>query len=165
MTSQLLPAWIKVVPTPALPCWRLVGFEYIDVDNPINNGSTNIYIRTLDKQGKYQQGIKVWQEWPTDRTNEFTKKEGDLLYNNVAYGVSFFQSGDSSFDPNKGQAGPYTCYADGASDKVSGMGLPLKRHVQYTLTFQWVDSPIPPPTTKEWHITAQSASHVVLDYF
>lgn len=140
-----LPYWLTITPTNIFPAWKLVRVEYVPTDDPRNNGSTNIYCKTLDKHGVYQQGIKVFQDWGDDRASENTKKQGDLLFNNEPFGCSFFQSGDSSFDPAKGQVGAYTCYVDGNSDKLGKMGLPLRRHVQYLLVWQWADTPTPTP--------------------
>jgi hypothetical protein len=140
-----LPAWLTIQATPTFPAWKLARVEYVDVNDPRNNGSTNIYCKTLDKNGIYQQGVKVWQQFPTDKASELTKRQGDLLYNGEPFGCSFFQSGDSSFDPQRGQQGPYACYVDGNGDRVAGMGLPLKRHVQFLLVWQWMEAPAAPP--------------------
>lgn len=160
-----LPAWLTVALAPTYPAWKLVRVEYIDVTDPRNNQSTNIYIKALDVNGKYQQNVKCFQDWGDDRASENTKKQGDLSFNGEPFGCSFYQSGDSSFDPKKGQVGAYTCYVDGNSDRIGKMGLPLKRHVQYLLVFQFVQTaPIPPiPPTGQWAITSQDAKKIVLE--
>lgn len=161
-----LPSWLTVKESPTFPKWQLQRLEYIDTTDPRNNGSTNAYLKALDKQGVYQAGLKVWQAWPTDRASELTKKQGDLKFNNEDFGIAFFQSGDSSFDPNRGQSGPYVYYVDGNSDEVHGCGLPLRRHIQFLMVWQWVDQTPPPPTGK-WQITnasipAQDETHIAL---
>ncbi len=165
-----LPPWLSVTSTAAFPKWQIVRVEYVMPEDPRNNGSTNIYCKTLDVKGNYLAGVKVWQDWHDDRASELMKKQGELTYYNEAFGCTFFQSGDSSFDPGKGEAGPYSCYVDGQSDQVHGMGLPLRRHVQYLLVWQFVNQPVtppdptptPPPTSGTWSVQSQTDSQIVL---
>ncbi len=163
------PQWLTFERT-SLPCYRAVRVEYIGTDDPRNNGSVNAYVKCLDKAGNYKAAVKVWQDWSDDRAAEYTKIEANAPeFNGEKFGATFYMSGDSSFDPNKGQAGPYAIYADGASDKVKGLGLPLRRHVQYLITLQWMDEETPPqlpdpPTGKQWNIVEQSATRVVLEW-
>jgi hypothetical protein len=43
----------------------------------------------------------------------------------------------ASFAPDRGEQGPYSAWVDGApSDRVSGLGLPLKHHVNFRLTWK-----------------------------
>lgn len=163
-----LPAWLTVQETITYPAWKLIRAEYIDVTDPRNNGSTNLYYKTLDANGKYQQGVKCWQDWTDDRASDLTKKQGDLVFNNEPFGISFYQSGDSSFDPNKGQVGAYTSYVDGNSDRIGKAGLPLKRHVQCLYVWQWTLAPITPPTppaTGKWTVDDSKSTlvHVELN--
>ncbi|RIK21176.1 MAG: hypothetical protein DCC52_14255 [Chloroflexi bacterium] len=65
----------------------------------------------------------------------------------------------SSFAPDREERGPLTVFVEGLpSDDVNGMGLPLRRHVQYILTWRRVTAqaaetptpapaPTPPPVT------------------
>src|SRR5574341_583668 len=63
----------------------------------------------------------------------------------------FPQTADSSFDPSRGERGPYNVYIGGlSSDIVTGMGLPLKQHVVYLLKFKKI---IAPPVTPSPSIT------------
>lgn len=155
-----LPSWLTVEISPLFPKYECVRVEYVSIDDPRNNGSTNIYIKTLDKNGAYQEGIKVYQAFPSDVAEARTRKFGELDFNGEAFGVAFPMSGDSSFAPDRGEHGPYWCYAQTPSDIVRGMGVPLRRHVQFLLVYQWVDQtpppPPPPPTEKKWVITSQS---------
>ncbi len=159
-----LPTWLTISPTAVLPAWKVVRVEYVSTDDPRNNGSTNIYYKTLDAAGNYQQGVKVWQAWPDDKAQGITRKQGDLDFNGEPFGYTFPMSGDSSFDPNRGQHGPYFGYVDGASDTVNGMGVPLRRHVQFLLVWQWtITPPIPPiPPTGKWSVASQDATHINL---
>ena len=166
MPIPLPVPWLTLMPSLVFPKYELVHVEYISPENPVNNGSTNIYVRanTEMRDGTYQPGVKFWQDWKDDRASELTKPILQAPdFNGVKYGLTFYMSGDSSFDPNKGQVGPYAVYPDLAGDRITGLGLPLKRHVQYLLTWQWTDKPTPPPIQPKWVITAQSATHIVLD--
>lgn len=148
-----LPAWVTIKRSLVFPKWSVVKVEYMQEGDPCWNASVNIYCKVLDKNGVYQAGIKVWQDWKDDRASDFTKAFKDAPdYCLQKYGTTFVMSGDSSFNPNLGQAGPYTMYADGVSDQVAGLGLPLKRHDQYLCTWQWVDSPTPPPVVGHWNV-------------
>lgn len=161
---EQLPTWITITRATA-PCWRAVRVEYIDPLDPRNNGSVNTYIKTLTENGEWAAGVKVWQDWKDDRASENTKLQVQAPdFNGEKFGTTFFMSGDSSFDPNKGQVGVYSFYVDGNSDKVNGLGLPLKRHVQYLITFQWVnETPIPPIPTGRWVIASQTETEIVLN--
>lgn len=148
-----LPAWITIKENPNFPKWKITNFQYISTDDPCNNGSTNVMTVTRDKNGVYQSGIKVWQQWPDGRASEDMKPIRDaVIYCNNPYGASFFQSGDSSFSPERGESGPYSFYAEGNSDLAQGLGLPLRRHVQYIIEWTWFDKPTPPPTEGHWTI-------------
>lgn len=140
-----LPAWLTINRVNTYPKWEIIRVEYIDTTDPRNNGSTNCYVKTLDKNGNYQAGVTMYQQFPSGKPTDKTKAKGDLDFNNEPFGLAWFQSGDSSFDPNKGQAGPYTYGVDGVSDTLSGCGLPLRRHIQYLVVWQWNEQPTPPP--------------------
>lgn len=143
--ADQLPPWLTVHALPNFPKWQLVRVEYISADDPRNNQSVNIYVKTLDRDGKFESGVRVWQEWTDDRAAELTKRESELYYAGEPFGCTFFMSGDSSFSPDRGERGAYACYVDGASDRIEGLGLPLRRHVQYLLVFRRVEKPAPPP--------------------
>lgn len=168
MSELALPNWITIKRA-ALPCWRLVRCDYIPPEHPLNNGSVNAYIKAEDFKGGYVGGINVWQDWRDDRASEQTKPFSQAPeFNGEKFGVTFFMSGDSSFNPTKGESGAYSFYIDGGdSDIASGFGLPLKRHVQYLLTFRWTlmdTPPTEPPTAKQWVITEQSAIRIVMEF-
>jgi len=166
-----LPAWVTIRRTDALPKWKVVDVQYISVESECNNGSTNVYVKALDEQGRYQAGIRIWQDWSEDRASDLTLPLAQANeYCGSKFGRTFFMSGDSSFDPAKGQTGPYAFYVDGMSDRVNGLGLPLRRHVQYLITFQRVTSEEPnppsppPPAGGAWRIVEQSATRLVLEW-
>lgn len=93
-------------------------------DDPESEGGINIYAVVKDRAGKTLQHEAVTQAWPTGSSTHYTR-------NGM---VSFQMSGDSSFDPAKGKAGPYILKIGDAS--VSGLGLPLKQHVEYLIVVE-----------------------------
>ncbi len=115
--------------TPGQKYWKLIRAQYLPpgYEPGTSMMRVNIYYTVLDENGQALPGQKVWQEWPDDRAAKFTGPDGVTDFN---------MSGDSSFDPKLGQRGPYIAYVDGASDKVVGLGLPLKQHVVYELTWR-----------------------------
>lgn len=90
-------------------------------DDPESEGGINIYALVQDSSGKTLQHEAVRQVWPTGYSTHYTR-------NGM---VSFQMSGDSSFDPGRGQSGPYVLKIGDAS--VSGLGLPLKQHCEYLI--------------------------------
>lgn len=170
MNSVAMPKWVSLVRATA-PCWRIVKFEYIAPEDARNNQSVNTYIKCLDAAGNFKAGVKVWQDWRDDRAREVTRSPATAPdFMGETFGATFYMSGDSSFDPGKGQVGPYAFYMDGMSDRVNGLGLPLRRHVQYLITFQRVTSEEPnppsppPPAGGAWRIVEQSATRLVLEW-
>lgn len=110
--------------------WKLIRAHYLPEGNEPGQagGRVNIYYTTLNENGQPIVAQRVWQEWPGDRASKMTGDDGVTDFN---------MSGDSSFSPDRGEHGPYTAYVDGLpSDKVAGMGLPLKRHVCFELTWR-----------------------------
>lgn len=90
-------------------------------DDPESEGNINIYVLVRDASGNTLQHEAVKQVWPTGYTTKYTRN-----------GLTAHQmSGDSNFDPKQGQAGPYIMQIGDAS--VSGLGLPLRQHVEYLI--------------------------------
>ena len=155
-----VPGWVTIERAPDFPKWEAEVVEYYPVDAPCNNGSVNTYVRVENEKGDYLSGIKVYQDWGDDRASELMKpivQANDFC--DDKYGATFFMSGDSSFDPAKGQSGPYSFYVDGNSDVVKGLGLPLKRHVQYAITWRYKSEPTPPPTEGHWVVENPTELH------
>ncbi len=128
-----LPEWITIERNPNAE-WFVQGVVYLDEKEA--QGDVNIYVTVLDEDGAPVSGIGVYQDWRDERAIKYT----------ISGKVDFVQSGDSSFDPGKGQHGPYGVYVTGGSEAVWGMGLPLRRHVRYDVTFKKAGSEPPPPT-------------------
>jgi hypothetical protein len=104
--------------------WRLVRAEYQAPDE--SGGNHHIYYVVLDESGEPVANQRVWQVWSDDRADAATDERGET---NIALWASYA--------PDRGEAGPYAAWVDGLpSDSVHGMGLPLKRHVNFILTWQ-----------------------------
>lgn len=109
---------------PGQTYWKLVRAIY---QGPDESGEKHhIYFTVLDSQGKPQANQKVWQGWPADKTDATTNEQGET---NIPLWASYA--------PDRGESGPYSAWVDGLpSDRVSGLGLPHKRHVSFLLTWQ-----------------------------
>lgn len=120
--------WVIVDTSVPAPKWALVDFVYKDERE--SNGNPLIYVTVLNEDGSPASGVTVWQGWPDGRAPAPT----------ISGACNFFMSGDSSFAPDRGERGPYfiEVESENQSDVVEGLGLPLKRHVNYYLTFRRV---------------------------
>lgn len=139
--------WVSIInaANPKFPQWKVKSLEYRDsTTQPPSDEAANIYVITQDQKGNPLGGIWVWQSWQDGTADKTTDRNGR---------TDFFMSGDSSFDPNKGQVGAYSIYIrfkDYPTATAKGFGLPLKRHVQYIITFELIASEvIPTPITLE----------------
>jgi len=108
------------------PYWRLVKALWRDAGEPCQQGlpcgDHNIYVEVLDENGARAVGQKVIVQNGGLATLIQEKKPFP------EYGANF---------PMYGMLGSYSVWVDGLpSDKVVGMGLPMKQHVTYYLTFQ-----------------------------
>lgn len=146
-------SWVTIQRYPTTDAhWRVDNFIYLPAEK--SDGTTNIYCWCVDDIDRARAGIGIVQAWPDDQAEKYTAGNG---------GVDFYMAGShgdgggSSFDPTKGQVGPYSIFvSDGKSgtDIVHGLGLPLNRHVNYLIWFKYVpagskpvDPPKPPDTT------------------
>jgi len=132
--SRLDKLNIKVVAAEN-PTYRLVEAYFQDNRDPENpsdkeaaesKNGIKIMVGVVDARGRALTNVRVIQAFPGEEAFALTTPAGYC---------EFDMSGDSSFDPNKNQAGPYTIFIRGG-DKVVGLGLPLRQHVQYLLKFQ-----------------------------
>lgn len=118
------PSWITATYS-AIPKWKMVGCVYQDETQ--SGGDTNIYVTVKDADGSNLSGVQVHQAWP----------DGDVSQSTIG-GTTSFAMGGSNCDPNAGRPGALTIYIENktSSDAVTGMCLPLNRHVRFFLTFQ-----------------------------
>jgi len=118
---------IAIQPADTVPgqeYWKLVRAIYQAPDEA--GGNHHIYYILLDENQKPVPNQRVWQGWSDDKTDALTDDHGET---NIPLWASYA--------PDRGEFGPYFAWVDGlASDRVIGMGLPLKRHVNFILTWQ-----------------------------
>jgi CRP-like cAMP-binding protein/LysM repeat protein len=120
---------IRVDPAAVQPgqqYYRLVKALFKDTNENVGNnmpaGDHNIYVEVLDENGKRLTGVKAGIQ------------NGGLTY--LTMENKPFPEYAANF-PMYGMLGSYSTWIEGApSDKVVGMGLPMKWHVTYYLTFQ-----------------------------
>ncbi len=104
--------------------WKLVRAVYQAPDE--SGGNHHIYYTVLDEHGQPLANQKVWQGWPNDKIDAATDGQGKT-------DIPLW----TSYAPDRGEYGSYSAWVDGLpSDRVIGMGLPLKRHVSFLLTWQ-----------------------------
>jgi hypothetical protein len=118
--------------------WTATAARYQDEEEA--QGQHHIWFTVLDENRKPEANAKVVVDWvgrdaddpPTARMTDTDGRANVDIYANL--------------DPAK-KNGPYFAYveAQDKSDVVAGMGLPLKHHVNYLLTFAPRSAPQPPP--------------------
>lgn len=111
---------------PGQKYWRLVKALYRGPTDPVPaglpGGDHNIYIETIDENGNRLTGITA-----------LVQNGG--LSKIITENKPFPEYGSNY--PMYGMMGSYSASIDGLpSDKVVGMGLPMKHHVSFFLTFQ-----------------------------
>ncbi len=122
---------VRIIPAIVAPCqkfWRVVVVKFEDISQSGNDHT--IYVKVLDENGNRATGERLhvtsWgglSEYPNE------KPAGDLCNCNFDF-------------PMWGDA--YSVHIDGAlpSDTMAGMIMPMKRHVNYRITFQRVLNPM-----------------------
>ncbi len=150
-------SWVRVQTENNYPKWECLEVKYNDPSEA--QGDRNIYVTVLEADGTPSIGTKVWLNTgvPEDRGSQVTKGNGQC---------DFQQTGDSSFDPNRGERGPYVVFvgSESKSDIVRGLGLPLKRHVNYYLTFRRTSAAPPPPPNGDLKQLVADALRAAAEY-
>lgn len=139
--SRLDNLGVNLKPT-ANSKWEAIVALYQDDQEA--QGQHHVWFTVLNDQNKPLPNVRVFVDWmgrdkddpPTQRLTGADGKANVDIYANL--------------DPAK-KNGPYFAYVEGQdkSDVVAGMGLPLKHHVNFLLTFaprQTVLVPQPAPT-------------------
>ncbi len=109
---------VRVVPASPVadqPIWRLVEARWESPEEA--GGLHHVFIRLLDEEGHPVVGQQVRLIWGDGSAETQTDETG------------------ANF-PLYGPVGEYTVQVAGVSDRVVGLGLPQKHHVNYRLTFQ-----------------------------
>jgi hypothetical protein len=97
------------------PVWRLIEARYEDPQEAA--GLHHVFFRLVDERGTPVVGQDVELLWA----------DGSAITRSDANGANF---------PLYGSLGEYSVQVAGASDRVEGLGLPRKHHVNFRLTFQ-----------------------------
>ncbi|HZQ07015.1 MAG TPA: hypothetical protein VFD70_10580 [Anaerolineae bacterium] len=124
--------------------WKLISAKYQDPDE--SGGNVNIVCFVQDERGNPLPGARVTLRTSAgDTATQVTDGQGHCDHPMGA---------GSNFDPGRGEHGPLTVFVEGMpSDNVTGMGLPLRRHVQYILVWRravaQAPAPAPAPTPPE----------------
>lgn len=134
--SQPCPSWISTTRSGATAHWSLTDCRY--QDDTQSGGQHNVYVTVLDQNGAPISGATVHQKWT----------DGNIAQSTFA-GVTNFAMGASHCDPLGGRPGALSFYIESPSmsDVSTGECMPLNRHVNFLLTFQWVTGNTATPTT------------------
>jgi len=118
--------------------WSATVARYQDENEA--QGQHHVWFTVLDENAQPKPNVRVFVDWigrdaddpPTQRLTGADGRANVDIYANL--------------DPAK-KNGPYFAYVEGQekSDIVAGMGLPLKHHVNYLLTFAPHRATPPPP--------------------
>lgn len=140
-----LPKWITKVPFTGD---KSKGYWYIDnVDYVEDDGANcNVYIIAFKEDGSPASGYLAIQRFPSwEHYDEEVPLR--LVMNNAGNAsASFNMDGNgSSFDPGRGEVGPQCLAMWGASERLDGIGLPLRRHVTLTVVYKWVTGEVVAP--------------------
>lgn len=116
-------------PTAGTKYWKLISAQYQNPDE--SGGGVNIVCFVQDENGNPMPGQRVTLKTTGgDTATQITDERGHCDHP---------MGGGSSFAPERNERGPLTVFVEGLpSDDVNGMGLPLRRHVQYILTWRRV---------------------------
>lgn len=109
-------------------CWRLVEARY--EDDQESGGMHHIWARAQSQDGWLMEGQPWHVAWPEGDQRLVTKGPSEWADFPMFAG----------YDPFQGEAGPYRAWMgdeEARSDVVAGMGLPLKHHVNFRLTWRW----------------------------
>jgi hypothetical protein len=126
--SRLTTLGVTVEMSSAQHAWRLIAAKYQDETE--SGGNHNVYYKMLKADGTPASGINLVVDWlgrEASDTPAIVTTNGNGEANCPLWAVMHPELKD----------GPYFTYVkDAASDKVSGMGLPVARHVNFLLTFK-----------------------------
>ncbi len=126
-----LPPWVSLERAdPSVTHWEIVASWYVPPEQ-VGGGPANVYALVVDAANQ-----------PTLRYRAVALDGGMAFLppklNDAGQAeANFNMTADSSFDPARGERGPYSIAVEGyPSDTAKGLGLPLRRHVQYWFVFR-----------------------------
>jgi len=106
---------VRATASAGQPVWRLIEARYEDPQEAA--GLHHVFFRLVDERGTPVVGQDVELLWA----------DGSAITRSDANGANF---------PLYGSLGEYSVQVAGVSDRVEGLGLPRKHHVNFRLTFQ-----------------------------
>jgi len=121
---------VKLVRVPDAHAWRLTAAVYQDETQ--SGGNHNIYFKLLRADGTPAAGVKIivdWKDRPPQDDPAYVTTDANGETNCPLWAILHPELQD----------GPYfTKTVNEPSDVVSGMGLPVNRHVNFLLTYKFV---------------------------
>jgi hypothetical protein len=128
--------WLKVTGNPPYPRYDVTAVSFQDETQ--SGGDRSLYVEVYDENGLPSLGARV-------RFNTLDE-ENEAQQTVINGSTNFPMSGDSSFDPSRGESGPYYVEIWGEeSQRIQGFGLRLRRHETYHVRFQKVTGSTPDP--------------------
>ena len=127
--DRLTTLGVKLTPATAAQAWRLIVAKYQDETQ--SGGNHHIYYKLFNANGTPAAGVKLVIDWVGREASDppaivTTDQNGEA--NCALWAVIHPELKD----------GPYFTLVKGMpSDQVSGMGLPVNRHVNFVLTFKF----------------------------
>ncbi len=129
---QVLPhlEQVKIIPVSVASgqkYWRVTKLKFEDISE--SGSDHSIYVKIFDENGKRTEAkLKLWGEGSGDLPDPEQKKADDMCDCN--YGIGMWGDGYG-----------VQIVDQYPSDKVVGMVMPMKRHVNYRVTYQLVTNP------------------------
>lgn len=106
------------------PFWRLIRAEYQDPTQ--SSGHHYVSYLVMDENGAPVAGQRVFEGLGDERSETRTDPSGAAKIPIT-----------TSYSPEQGESGPYAAWVDGLpSDRVTGLGLPVNRQVNFRLIWQ-----------------------------
>ena len=128
--ARLDPLGVKQTRATATHAWQLVSAVYEDETQ--SGGNHNIYYKLQKADGSPVVGVKIlvdWKDRPPGDDPAYVTTDANGEANCPLWAILHPELQD----------GPYfTKTVNEPSDVVSGMGLPVNRHVNFLPTFKWV---------------------------
>jgi len=121
---------VKLTRAPDAHAWRLISAVYQDETQ--SGGNHNVYYKLLKADGTPAASVRIlldWKDRPPQDDPAYVTTDANGETNCPLWAILHPELKD----------GPYfTRTVNEPSDTVSGMGLPVNRHVNFVLTYKWV---------------------------
>ncbi len=126
---RLDPLGVRLTRTTAAQGWRLIVAKFQDENE--SSGNHHIYFKILNANGTPAAGVKLIVDWNGRAGSDqpaVVVTDGNGEANCALWSILHLALKDGPY---------YTFVKDAPSDRVSGMGLPENRHVNFLLTFKF----------------------------